>query len=125
MAKSLKVNQKKRGRPATGRDPVSAVRLPAGLTSAVDKWAEDREANRSEAIRRLVELGLTIKRKAKQPSAAGADRAKELAAKAIDKMIDPSAPPEERTQRRRRLTKGPPEFREARVDQPKAKGSIR
>jgi hypothetical protein len=67
---------------------VSAVRLPAGLTSAVDKWAEDHEANRSEAIRRLVELGLTIKTKAKQPSAAGADRAKELAAKAIDKMID-------------------------------------
>jgi hypothetical protein len=58
MAKSIKVNQKRRGRPATGRDPVSAVRLPVELTSAVDKWAEDHEASRSEAIRRLVELGL-------------------------------------------------------------------
>jgi hypothetical protein len=76
----------------------------------------------SEATRRLVELGLTIKTKAKQPAAARADRAKELAAKTIDKMIDPSAPPEERTQRRRRQTKGPLEFREAGVDQPKAKG---
>jgi len=74
----------------------------------------------SEATRRLVELGLTVKTKAKQPSAARASRAKELAAKAIDKMIDPAAPPEERAQRRR-LTKGPIEFREARVDQPKAK----
>jgi len=36
--------------------------------------------------------------------------------------LDPAAPPEERAQRRRRLTKGPIEFREARVDQPKTKG---
>jgi hypothetical protein len=63
MAKSIKVNPKKgRGRPATGRDPVSAVRLPVELSAAVDKWAEDNEANRSEAIRRLVELGLKAKR---------------------------------------------------------------
>jgi hypothetical protein len=62
MAKSIKVNQKKgRGRPATGRDPVSAVRLPVELTAAVDKWAEDNKANRSEAIRRLVEIGLKAK----------------------------------------------------------------
>jgi hypothetical protein len=49
-------------------------------------------------------------------------RAKELATKAIDKIIDPSAPPEERAQRRRRLIKGPSEFREDRVDVPRAKG---
>ncbi len=122
MVKSIKVNQKKRGRPATGRDPVSAVRLPAALTADVDKWAEDHEANRSEAIRRLVELGLTIKTKAKQPSPARATRAKDLATKVIEKMIDPDAAPEEQAQRRRRLTKGPLEFREGRVDQPKAKG---
>jgi hypothetical protein len=34
--------------------------------------------------------------------------------------VDPATPPEERAQRRRRLTKGPPEFREDRVDLPKA-----
>jgi hypothetical protein len=62
MAKSIKVNQKKRGRPATGRDPVSAVRLPVELTAAIDKWAQQNEANRSQAIRRLVELGLKAKR---------------------------------------------------------------
>jgi Arc/MetJ-type ribon-helix-helix transcriptional regulator len=62
MVKSISVNQKKRGRPATGRDPVSAVRLPVELTAAVDQWAEDHEANRSEAIRRLVELGLKAKK---------------------------------------------------------------
>jgi hypothetical protein len=49
-------------------------------------------------------------------------RAQELATNAIEKIIDPSAPAEERAERRRRLTKGPTEFREDRVDLPKAKG---
>jgi hypothetical protein len=49
-------------------------------------------------------------------------KGQELARDAIDKMDDATASPEERDQRRRRLTKGPPEFCEARVDQPKAKG---
>jgi Arc/MetJ-type ribon-helix-helix transcriptional regulator len=59
MAKSITVNAKRRGRPATGQDPVSAVRLPADLTEEIDSWASNHEtASRSEAIRRLVELGL-------------------------------------------------------------------
>jgi hypothetical protein len=60
MKKSIMVNQKRRGRPATGRDPVSAVRLPAALSKAIDAWSakqEDRPA-RSEAIRRLVAFAL-------------------------------------------------------------------
>jgi hypothetical protein len=48
-------------------------------------------------------------------------RAQELATKTIEKIIDPAAPPEERAQRRRHLTKGPSEFREDRVDLPKSK----
>jgi hypothetical protein len=99
------------------------MRLSDEFMASVDAWAE-RQADapgRSEAIRRLVELGLTIKTKAKQPSAARGDRAKELAAKTIEKIIDPTAPPEERARRRHRLTKGPTEFREDRVDQRKAK----
>ena len=116
MSGLIKVNQKKRGRPATGRDPVSAVRLPAELTASVDKWSEDHETNRSEAIRRLVELGLTIRTKAKQPSPLRAARAKELDTKAIEKIIDRQVAPEEQAQRTRRLTKGPLEFREDRVD---------
>jgi Ribbon-helix-helix protein, copG family len=123
MVKALKVNQKKRGRPATGRDPVSAVRLPAVLTAAVDKWAEKQGANRSEAIRRLVELGLTIETSGRPGSNPGRKlRAQELATNVIEKIVDPLAPPEEQAQRRRRLLKGPEEFREARVDRPKAKG---
>jgi hypothetical protein len=125
MAKSISVNANKRGRPVTtGTGTVVGVRMLKRPLAALDAWIakqKEPELSRSEAIRRLVELGLTIKTKAKQSSPARAARAKELAAKAIDKMIDPAAPPEERAQRRRRLTKGPLEFREDRVDLPKAK----
>jgi hypothetical protein len=122
MKKSIKVAPKRRGRPATGgRDPHVAARMPQALIGEVEAWAAVNDTSRSDAFRRLVELGLTIKTKAKQPSVGRADRAKDLATKAINKMIDPSAPPEEQAQRRRRLTKGPSEFREDRVDLPKAK----
>jgi hypothetical protein len=88
-------------------------------------WASEQKDDppRSEAIRRLVELGLTVRAtKAKQAPVARADRAKELASKAIDRMSDPTVHPDELAHRRRRLTKGPEEFREVRVDRPKAKG---
>jgi Ribbon-helix-helix protein, copG family len=63
MTKLITVNAKGRGRPATGHDPVSAVRLPAELTQEIDSWAEkNRTKSRSEAIRRLVELGLKVKK---------------------------------------------------------------
>ncbi|WP_244562158.1 hypothetical protein [Bradyrhizobium lablabi] len=126
MAKSNKVvPQNRRGRPATGRDPVTAIRLSIELRENVDAWAakQPEAPSRSEAIRRLVELGLQVKMPARPVSNPGRKlRAQELATKAIEKMIDPAAPPEERAQRRSRLTKGPTEFREARVDLPKAKG---
>jgi ribosomal protein S11 len=115
-------------RKAAGAGSVSGSHVPGScghqsVEAAVDKWAAKNDApTRAEAIRRLVELGLTIKMKAKQPGPACAARAKELATKAIEKIIDPTAPPEERAQRRHRLTKGPSEFREDRVDLPKAKG---
>ena len=100
------------------------MRLADSFIAKVDAWAADEPdlPARSEAIRRLVELGLTIRKTAKQPSPASAARAKELAKTAINKMTDASAPQDERAERRHQLTKGPAEFREARMDQPKAKG---
>jgi hypothetical protein len=65
MAKSNKVVPKKgRGRPATGRNPVTAIRLSMELRETVDKWAgkQDDQPGRSEAIRRLVEIGLRAKK---------------------------------------------------------------
>jgi hypothetical protein len=124
-ASKKNVVRKRPGRPATGQDRVTAIRLSADLRANVDAWAsaEDDRPGRSEAIRRLVELGLEVKTTTRPVSKSGRRlRARELATNAIEKIIDPAAPDEERAQRSRRLTKGPTEFREARVDQPKAKG---
>jgi hypothetical protein len=48
--------------PARSEQPFSAVRLPIGLTAEIDAWANHQEISRSEAIRRLVELGLKLKK---------------------------------------------------------------
>jgi hypothetical protein len=53
------------GRPATGRDPARTFRLSDEFMGKVDTWAaaQDDEPGRSEAIRRLVEIGLKAKGK--------------------------------------------------------------
>jgi Arc/MetJ-type ribon-helix-helix transcriptional regulator len=57
-----KVASKKRGRPPTGgRDPGVHVRLPETMLAAIDAKAAEDGNTRSEAIRRLVELGLKAK----------------------------------------------------------------
>jgi hypothetical protein len=60
-----KVIPKKPGRPATGRHPVLAVRLPPALRSAIEGWAKQQndKPSRSEAIRRLIEFALALKDK--------------------------------------------------------------
>ncbi|MGY4499175.1 Arc/MetJ-type ribon-helix-helix transcriptional regulator [Bradyrhizobium sp. GM24.11] len=126
MAKSNKVVPKKgRGRPATGRDPVTAIRLSPELRATVDAWGEKQGDNpgRSEAIRRLVELGLTVRSKGRPGSelptdrkATSRQRAGEMASKAIDEMSDATANPDDQAIRKRRLVKGPEEFQKARRD---------
>jgi len=97
--------------------------LPKDLVDQVEGWSAANGITRSEAVRRLVELGLNVKMTTRPVSQPGRKlRAQELATKAIEKMSAPSAPPEERARRRRRLTNGPTEFREDRGDLPKAKG---
>jgi hypothetical protein len=68
------------------------------------------------AIRRLVKIGLTVKTRPKQSSLVCAERASEIAAAAIDGLIDPAAPTEEAANRKRRLLKGPEEFQDVRID---------
>ena len=65
MSMSNKVILKRKpGRPATGNDPVRAIRLSDEFIAKVDRWAskQDGRPGRSEAIRRLVELGLKVKK---------------------------------------------------------------
>lgn len=42
-------------------EPFSAVQFPTYLTAEIDGWANDHAISRSEAIRRLVEIGLKTK----------------------------------------------------------------
>jgi hypothetical protein len=123
MKKAIPAKQKSVGRPATGVTPMMGFRAEPVLRAAIVRWAENQPdmPTLSEATRRLVELGLAVKAPARSVSKPDRRlRAQELAAKAIDKIADPSAPPDERAQRVRRLTKGPEEFRQVRVDRPKA-----
>jgi hypothetical protein len=62
MAKSISVKRKKAGRPATGTEPLYGVRMSDELMAQIQKWGRENSATRSEAIRRLVELGLKVKK---------------------------------------------------------------
>jgi hypothetical protein len=60
MSKSVNVTQKQRGpgRPATGHDPFLTARVPQDTIDAIERWAASGKISRSEAIRRLLKLGL-------------------------------------------------------------------
>jgi hypothetical protein len=55
---------KRRGRPATGKSPSRTFRLSDEFIASLDAWATKQvdKPGRSEAIRRLVELGLKAKK---------------------------------------------------------------
>jgi hypothetical protein len=92
------------------------VRMQPDQLAGLDAWiaGQDPPPSRPEAIRRLVEKGLAGSQPMKQRSHKAAAKALDLAGQQIDKLIDPSAPAEERQQRKRRLLKGPREFRDIR-----------
>ena len=89
----------------------------------VEAWAtKQRDASsRSEAIRRLVEMGLASAGAAKPSNKKSAAKAAGMAGAMVDYLGDQSAPADVREKRKRRLLKGPSEFREMRADLPKAK----
>jgi len=62
MAKQSKtVHKKSRGRPAGIKySETIPVRLEPAAVANLDAWAASHEISRSEAIRRLVELGLKV-----------------------------------------------------------------
>jgi hypothetical protein len=65
MAKQTKiVHKKSRGRPVgTKYSETIPARLEPATVAALDAWAAAYDLSRSEAIRRLVELGLKAKGK--------------------------------------------------------------
>jgi hypothetical protein len=123
MAKSINDTQKKRGRPATGVTPMTGVRFSDQAMQAIRRWAKHQPDNptRAEAIRRLVEIALAGEDPTKQTSPEDTAKAADMAAQRIDKLVNPALPEAEQRTRKRRLIKGPQEFRDMRGDQPKPK----
>jgi len=123
MKKPIKVEPKKRGRPATGKDPLMGFRAPPDIRASIVRWAENQPDNPtlSEAIRRLVEIGLSHNpsSRALPKSNQSAARAVELAAKVIEKKLPADTRPDEKATRKRELLQGPSAFRESRKDRPK------
>jgi hypothetical protein len=105
---------------------VTAIRLSDELRAKVDAWASRQEDQppRSEAIRRLIEQALapaTSATSLRQRNPESRRKAAELAAREIDRLGQAPASPEEVARRKRRLIKGPREFRDVRGDRPKTK----
>ena len=95
------------------------------MLSDLETWRARQKPvpNLSEAIRRLVEIGLSKSEPPKRPklmstAKEGAARAAELAGRAIDKRADPNASDDQRKVRKRKLLQGPSVFRESRKDRP-------
>jgi Arc/MetJ-type ribon-helix-helix transcriptional regulator len=101
------------------------VHLGRSILTALDEWRR-RQRNfpsREVAIRLLVERGLadSTTTTTRQLRKGGRRKAAEMAGREIDRLGDQSVTNEERTRRKRRLIKGPREFRDVRANRPKTK----
>jgi hypothetical protein len=122
---SIADNRKKRGRgrPPTGIGRPVGLRLYSQLEQKLDAWASRQpdKPGRPEAIRRLLEKALAKKTLKRPPNKETVRKASALAAREIENLGDTSQPLEEQQRRKRRLIRGPSEFRDIRADQPKTK----
>jgi hypothetical protein len=111
---SKKGAPKKRGRPATGKDPLISFRIPEPLILEIDRMAAYDGSGRSATVRRLIELGLAASTSSRPRGPKARAKAADMAAETIDRHTDQAATPEEQASRKRRLLKGPKEFRDIR-----------
>jgi hypothetical protein len=113
---------KKKRQTRDGKRPTDGI--PRFTDNAsVRRSVGGKRARQPEPIRSYPPIGraLTVKTRPKQSAPARAERAKALAGKVIDSFSTAGTDVEETASRKRRLLKGPEEFRDIRVDRPKAK----
>jgi len=114
MKKSAVFPRKRPRRRSTRSDVVTPNELPRQLLQQIDRWRREHGAvTRSEAMRRLLAQALASA-SARRISAKFAAKASDLAGEAIDRLADSSVTKNEQAKRKRRLIKGPREFRTAR-----------
>ena len=114
-------SKRRRGPPRkTAAGTLVGLRCQQRFLDAIDGWRERRDdkPTRPAAIIQLAERGLAVTPRGRV-SAKAALKAADLAANEIDRMTDQSASVEEQATRKRRLLKGPREFRDIRADHPK------
>jgi hypothetical protein len=101
---------------------ILAVRCHEALLTKLDGWrrAQSDAPTRAIAIRRLAENALAGT-SSRQRSRGSKRKAAEMAEQAIDPLGDHEVTDKERAGRKRRLIRGPQEFRHLRRHQPKAK----
>ena len=107
----------RRGRPPTGKGEPLLVRVQPVQLAALDAWIgrQSPKPTRAEAIRKLVDAGLSIApNDTRRTRKHAATKAFEMAAREVDRASDRYAPPEEQARRKRAPIRGPKEFREIR-----------
>src|SRR5690242_18375260 len=105
MARSIRGAEKRgRGRPKKkgGAGIQIGMRWPKATLDAVEVWssAQNDAPGRPEAIRRLVELALSVAKPPQSGAHKGAGKAKAMAGAQIERMSDPAASEEERQKRK-------------------------
>lgn len=117
------ITKKRRGPAPTGVGTLVGVRLQPDQLVDLDSWIKRQDAKRTrpEAIRQLLGIGLGSSKVARTPKRSDSLTARDLAAVQIDRLTDSTAPAEEQASRKRRLLKGPEEFRDLRIDRGKRK----
>lgn len=101
---------------------ILAVRCSEPFLTKLDEWrrAQQDAPTRATALRRLAEHALAGT-STRERSRGSKHKAAKMAGQAIDYLGDQAATGEERAQRKRRLIKGPREFRDLRRDRSKTK----
>ena len=96
-----------------GKGVVTTPRLTDELRKSVATWAGTQrdKPDDAEAIRRLIVAGLKAERSKRPLSEESAAKASKLAGETLDRLGDKTASPDEQDRRKRRLLKGPKEFR--------------
>ena len=127
MAKAIRGGKKRsRGRPeSTGPGTQISVRVHKPFLTLLDQWRKRQgdQPTRPIAMRRLAEAALANNRPERTVRSRPDPKAKEMAARVIDALAVQTVPAENRDKRKRRLLKGPEEFRDIRDDQAKSRQS--
>jgi hypothetical protein len=123
MKRQSLVPKKRRGPPPTGQGIQIQVRIQPDKLVELDRWiaAQSDQPTRPEAIRRIVERTLGRSARPKAANKRKAQKASELAGRAVERIVDKSMPVEEQDRRKHAIINGPKEFREIREDIPTPK----